>query len=152
MRILLAVDNTAESEAVVKHVLERPMPEDTSIEVLTVLHSKIPAAFPMPALAFTAAHAEEVRWQAHEAPEFLERVADRLRREARVPAEITTKMLEGEPSAVIGQEAAEWEADLVVVGADGRGPIAKAFSGSKADALGRIGGEIEIVKTARAER
>ena len=78
-------------------------------------------------------------------PEELLEVADRddraalaeLRRNVRLPEEARHFVRVGHPADVIGKVAAEWPADLIVIGSHGLGGLGRALLGSVADAVVR---------------
>jgi len=67
-----------------------------------------------------------------EARDALELLADQVRRLGHA---VETRTVEGMPAAVLQEAAAEFAADLVIVGNRGRGPAASAFLGSTSAAL-----------------
>jgi nucleotide-binding universal stress UspA family protein len=145
MRLLLAIDRSAHSDAAVEDVARRLLPEGSEVEVLTVLHSSYPATAPMPALIFSAAHAEDLRAQEAEAPQLVDAVVRKLQR-ARPGIRITTKIVEGEPDEVIVQEASDWQADLIVLGTHDRGRLGETLMGSTARTVAeRAACPVEIV-------
>jgi nucleotide-binding universal stress UspA family protein len=150
MRVLLAIDRSAHGDAAVEEMARRSLPEGSEVEVLAVLHSTYPATLPMPAMVFSAAHAEDLRTQEAEAPQFVDAVARRLQL-ARPGVRISTKIVEGEPDEVIVQEATDWHADLIVLGTHDRGRVGQALLGSTAGTVAeRVACPVEIVHDADA--
>jgi nucleotide-binding universal stress UspA family protein len=133
MRVLLAVDGSPHSHVALEEVASRDWPAGTEIEVLTVLHSGWPL-LPDPSFIMAAAHVVSMRNQKHDAPELLNSAAEQLR--AQAPGlVVTTRVLEGTPHETIVQEAADWTADLIVLGSHGRGTVRRAVLGSVATAV-----------------
>lgn len=130
MKILLAIDGSAHSAAALEEVASRQWPPGTEVEVLTVVHSTTPLLVD-PAFVMAAAYAQTTQELRRHAPELLATAATRLRRD-HPGLRITTKALDGAPRDVIVQEAADWEADLIVLGSHGHGPLRQALLGSVA--------------------
>jgi nucleotide-binding universal stress UspA family protein len=130
MRLLLAIDKSASSEAAVAEVVSRPLPGGTEIELLTVVQPNA-ASVADAGLTMVLAMADDLNRQQANAPEMLRATAYHIRRN--VPqAEVTTKVLEGTPTDVIVQEAVDWKADVIILGSRGWGPMAQAVRGSTA--------------------
>jgi nucleotide-binding universal stress UspA family protein len=117
MRILICCDGSPSSTVAVEAVASRPWPEGTQIKVLTVIHAGMPFVLdPMYVGAFIYLdHIEKAR---KHAPDVAERAAERLRRPG---LNVTTEVLEGSPKEMILDQAAEWGADLIVLGTRGHG-------------------------------
>jgi nucleotide-binding universal stress UspA family protein len=133
LRILLAVDGSPCSVAAVNDVAHCRLPNGSAVEVLNVIHSRVPVMLD-PAITLAAAHAEEQHEQERRSPEIVEAAATRLRRH-RPHLDVTTKVVEGVPKDVILHEATEWHADRVVVGSHGYGRVGRAVLGSTAAAV-----------------
>ena len=130
LRILLAIDGSPCSVAAVNDVAHCRLPNGSAVEVLNVIHSRVPM-MPDPAFALAAGHAEKQHEQERRSPEILQAAATRLRRH-RPHLDVTTKVVEGVPKDVILREAIEWHADRVVVGSHGYGRVGRAVLGSTA--------------------
>jgi nucleotide-binding universal stress UspA family protein len=136
MKILLAIDGSTPSVAAVQEVAYCPLPPDSTIEVLYVIHSRLPVIpdFPPWAVTIAAAHGESIREQSRRAPELLEAAAKLLQRHQR-QATVVTKTVEGAPKDEILREAAAWGADRIVLGSHGRGRAQRALLGTTAAAV-----------------
>lgn len=133
MKVLLAVDGSPHSHLAAAEVAERPWPDGTAVEVLTVLHAAAPLIID-PALVLAAAHVDQLDEQRRSATRLLDDVVARIR--MRAPGlEVTTKVMEGLPADAIVQEAQDWGADLVVVGSHGYGRFKRMVLGSVAGAV-----------------
>ena len=130
LRILLAIDGSPCSVAAVNDVAHCRLPNGSAVEVLNVIHSRVPMMFD-PAFTLAAAHADEQHEQERRSPEILQAAATRLRRH-RPHLDVTTKVVEGVPKDVILREATEWDADRVVVGSHGYGRVGRTVLGSTA--------------------
>jgi nucleotide-binding universal stress UspA family protein len=128
MKILLATDGSACSDAAVSEVCARPWPGASEVEVLHVIWTRLPM-FPDPAFAFVAAHETLLMEARSRAPELLEGIAGRIRA-AHPGLRVTTKVVEGPPKTAIVDEASAWHADLIVVGAHGAGATRRLLLGS----------------------
>lgn len=133
IRVLLAIDGSPCSVAAVNDVAHCRLPNGSAVEVLTAIHSRVPA-IPDPAFAFAAGRADDLHEQARRSPEIQQAALTRLRRH-RPHLEVTTKVVEGDPKDVILREATEWHADRVVLGSHGYGRVGRAVLGSTAAAV-----------------
>jgi nucleotide-binding universal stress UspA family protein len=123
MKILLAVDSSAESHVAVTEVAGRPWPQGTIVEVLSVVD-----------LSYG--------WNAPGLSETLMRSADEAVRAASAVIkssglESTSVVLNGDPKAVVTDYAAEAGADLVVVGSQEHSDVGRFLLGSVARAVVR---------------
>ena len=112
------------------------LPKGSSIEVLTAIHSRLPAVpdFPPWGFMLAAAHSEDLRTQERHAPDLLGAIRKHLQ-PGRRHIEVTTKAIEGRPTEVILREAAEWGADRIVLGSHGFGKTRRSVLGSTAAAV-----------------
>jgi nucleotide-binding universal stress UspA family protein len=148
MKILLAIDGSAHSAAALEEVASRHWPPGAEVEVLTVVHSTTPLLLD-PAFVMAAVYVESTQEIRRLAPGLLGASAARL---GRNPADlrITTKVLEGPPRDVIVQEAADWGADLIVLGSHGHGPLRQALLGSVAAGVAADAAcAVEIIRAGR---
>jgi nucleotide-binding universal stress UspA family protein len=126
MRILLPVDDSTFSDAAVHELLAHVPPKETQVRVLHVLQPLSVTAPPQMA----AMYAPELEGQAREARSLVERVAGILRGAGfRVDSEIE----KGDIRLRIIDSAAEWNADLIVIGSHGRSGLPRLLLGSVAD-------------------
>ena len=133
MRVLLAVDGSPHSQLAVTEVAERSWPDDTVIEVLTVIHAAAPLAID-PAFVIAAAHVDQTAEQRRQSSGVVESAVDEIR--VKAPGlTVTTKVVEGNPKDAILEEAREWGADLIVVGSHGYGRLKRMVLGSVAGAV-----------------
>ncbi len=146
MKILVAVDGSPSSCAAVAEVARRPWPENTQVRLLT-------ADPPTPSTLLPSASPttfdEIVRTQRRAALEHLEKALEVLAKDA-PQLSVTTALVEGFPKDVIVSEAEHWDADLVVLGSQGHGPIRRFFIGSVSLYVAqRVPCSVEIVRPKR---
>jgi nucleotide-binding universal stress UspA family protein len=117
MRILLAVEASKCSQAAVNEVATRSWPPGSEVEVLTVVHSRVPQMFD-PVFFLYAAHEASLQEERRHAPRLVDKT---LRKIKRNPSnlQVTGRTLEGSPDKLIVREAEKWKADLIVLGCHG---------------------------------
>ena len=148
MKVLLAIDGSKHSAAALEEVASRQWPTGTEVEVLTVVHSATPLLVD-PAFALAAAYVETMQELRKRAPELLAAAATRLGRD-HADLRITTKVVEGSPREQIVQAAADWGADLIVLGSHGHGPLRQALPGSVATGVAAdAASAVEIIRAGR---
>lgn len=135
MKILLAVDGSACSDAAVAAVARRPWPAGSEIKLLFAVHSTVPY-IPDPFLLHAAASMDSIAQQRQAADAVLERAAAALRAGSGTrDVPVTCLTVEGSPKEAIVDEAARWGADLIVVGSHGRGVVKRFLLGSVSHAV-----------------
>ncbi|HZI19790.1 MAG TPA: universal stress protein [Pyrinomonadaceae bacterium] len=119
MKIVLAVDGSACSEAAVEEVARRPWPDDTSLRVVSAVEPPAPLAAEPHLLA--GGYFEEVERLKREAAEgVLRRAAARIvEGDGGRALNVTTAVLKGSPRRAVVEDAEGWGADLIVVGSHG---------------------------------
>jgi len=132
LRIVLATDGSPCSDRAVQSVAMRPWPAGSQIEVVSVVHTRMPA-FPDVELMIEAAHLEALAADRERAPARVQRAILCLTEEH--TASVTGKVLEGDPRDAILEEAERWQADLIVVGSHGFGPTKRRLLGSVSQAI-----------------
>ena len=130
MKVLLAIDGSAYSEAAIAEVARRPWPANTEVLVLTVIHAKAPV-MPDPSFVLAAAHFQQIQQLHKEAPALVNRACQQLRERA-PSVTVRTAIEEGLPKDAIVRIAREWGADLIVLGSHGYGRIRGILLGSVA--------------------
>ena len=133
MKVLLAIDGSAHSDAAVAEVAARVWPEGTIVRVLTVLHATTPLILD-PGFVIAAIHVEQTREQSRQAPKIVAAAKRRIRRRS-PDVTVSTSIREGVPKDVIVEEAREWGADLIVLGSHGYGFAKRLMLGSVAAAV-----------------
>jgi nucleotide-binding universal stress UspA family protein len=133
VRILVAIDGSPCSEAVVHSVSARPWPPDSEIRILTVVSSRLPL-IPEPTLTLAAAYETVLAESRSRAPATVNSAASEIRA-AQPQLHVMTSILEGSPKRVIVEEAQEWPADLIVLGSHGFGVASRFLLGSVSQAV-----------------
>jgi nucleotide-binding universal stress UspA family protein len=123
MKVLLAIDTSAASQAALDEIAARPWPPDTHVEVLNVVE---------PAHLWTFSEtAEGVLGRSRE---LVERAREKLRSHGLETAGVS---LSGDPKAVILDHAKTIAADFVVVGSHGTSAVTRFLLGNVAAAVVR---------------
>jgi len=130
MRILLAVEDSKYSQAATRDVAEQTRAQSAEILLLHVIQ---PIAVSSPP-QMAAGYAPELEEQKKQARDLVERFAQTLRRDDfKVAAEIAT----GGVGEKIVERAAEWHADLIVLGSHGRRGASRLLLGSVTEFVAR---------------
>jgi nucleotide-binding universal stress UspA family protein len=130
MKILLAIDGSPHSEAAIVNVARGSWPDETAIEILSVIHASTPLAID-PEIVMPAVYVEQIEERWHRQTMLVNAARDRIEGDA-WGVQVTTKIIEGNPKDVILDEARQWGADLIVVGAGGYGGPKRMVLGSVA--------------------
>ena len=140
MKILIGIDDSKFSEDVLRAIVTQFRTEHTEVRVLHVLQ---PIASAPPQMA--PGYAPELEDQKKPARELVERIAKELR-SAGFKADAVVEV--GDIRERIIDFAAEWGADLIVVGSHGRRGIQRFLLGSVAEFVARHAKcSVEIVRT-----
>ena len=148
MKVLLAIDGSAHSDAAIAEVARRPWPAETEILVLTVVHAAAPL-LPDPSFVLAAAHFEQLQELRDQAPALVQGACHQLQHSA-PSLTVLTAVEEGIPKDAIVEVAREWGADLIVLGSHGYGRISGILLGSVA--LGVLGQSPCSVLVARIKK
>ncbi len=141
MKILMGIDESKSSGDVLRAVVTQFRTENTEVRVLHVLQPIAPSAPPQMA----AGYAPELEDQKKPARELVERIAKQLRSAG---FKVDTAVQLGDIRESIIDSAAEWGADLIVVGSHGQRGIQRFLLGSVAEFVARHARcSVEIVRT-----
>jgi nucleotide-binding universal stress UspA family protein len=125
VKILLGVDSSPLSEAVISEVEARPWPAGTEACVLTVID--------LFALTYSVGYLEPfMKSENRAARQLVDKVAERL---SRRNLQATARVVEGYPAAAIVEQAEPYNADFVFVGSHGHGGFVRFLLGSVAKAV-----------------
>jgi universal stress protein A len=130
MRVLVAVDDSAFSECVIRAVEIGIRHENTEVLVLHVLQP----VEPVPPPEMSQNYAPELEGQKHSARALVEGITGELRK-AGFTAE--SEVLIGDVTKTILDRAAQWRADLITVGSHRQGSIHDFLLGSVAESIAR---------------
>jgi nucleotide-binding universal stress UspA family protein len=133
VKILLAIDDSKFSEAAIKAVIRQVTPQETEVRVLHVIEP-IPIYPDGHAWGYGPEASQVLDEQRKEAEGLVARAGQTLREKN---FKVMTAIEEGNPKVVIIDSAAEWHADLIVVGSHGRKGLDRFFMGSVSEAVAR---------------
>ena len=140
MKILMGIDDSKVSGVVLQAIVTQFRTENTEVRVLHVLQPIAPAP---PQMA--PGYAPELEDQKKPARELVERIAKELRSAG---FKVDTAVEVGDIRETIIDSAAEWHADLIVVGSHGQRGIQRFLLGSVAEFVARHAKcSVEIVRT-----
>ncbi len=126
MKVLIAVDGSAYSEAAVKELISRSWPLHTAVRIISVAHPTI--------MDLLAADVQLLKEEQQRASRIVAKVADEIAKKA-PGLQVSRQVLEGSPKKMIVEEAERWGADLILVGSHGHGPAERFLLGSVAQAV-----------------
>jgi nucleotide-binding universal stress UspA family protein len=133
VNVLLAIDTSVGSETVIGEVSARPWPFGSTLSVLTVVEPPYPSEIP-----------ELYIWAVKDSDRLVRDAAERLCARGLKAAAVVK---EGDPKAVIVEEAERMRADLLIVGASGHSGITRFLVGSVARTAVRFAHcSVEIVR------
>ena len=132
MKILLAIDGSVYSEAAVQELVHRPWPSGTQVEILSVAYPSLDIFDPL--LVGKAFHLDSLNKERKRARRDIDEAAATIQRNTPF-LEVSTKIVDGSPKDVIIQEAADWGANLIMMGSHGYGAAARFLLGSVAHAV-----------------
>jgi nucleotide-binding universal stress UspA family protein len=133
MKVVLAIDGSAHSQAALVEFASLPWPHGTDVRIMTVVNPSFPLVMD-PLFIGVSAHVQQAEDLRNRAPALVE-AARRLILDAAPAIIVTTKIVEGVPKDMIVQEATDWDADLIVLGSHGYGRVRRMVLGSVASAV-----------------
>lgn len=144
MRVLLATDGSQCSDAAIQSVAARNWPPGTDVDVVTVVHTRVPD-IPEITLMGSAAHIQALEEDREKAPGRIDAALRVL--EGRPGLAVRSTIVEGDPATALLDRACREKADLIVVGSHGYGPVKKIALGSVSQAVAtQAGCSVEIVR------
>lgn len=133
MKILLAIDGSECSNAVVTEVLQRPWPADAEFKVLTVY--EVPMVTPQ-AWTISPDYCERVEEVVRDVAQTASVSAwSRLNQKFGSQFPITSEVISGSPQSGILEVAESWNADLIILGSHGYRAWERLFLGSVSQAV-----------------
>jgi nucleotide-binding universal stress UspA family protein len=144
MKILLAIDDSEFSERAVKTVVEHVRPQGAKVQVLHVVNPILANLVRYSSYRFVVNIKKLEQEMLSHAEEVVKRAAETLRK---AKFDVAVRVERGEPKKMILQAAAEWKADLIVVGSHGRSGMDHFLLGSVSEAVARYAPcSVEIVR------
>ena len=138
MRILVAVDGSSASDAVIQEAARRPWPAGSEFEVVTVVD---PFFFTRAPLLLEEAKKSSMQ--------SLEEQAKPL---ADAGWQVSTNVILDNPRHALPRAAGAWKANLILLGSHGRGAMGRLLLGSTAQAVLRHAGcSVEVVRKPASE-
>jgi nucleotide-binding universal stress UspA family protein len=143
MKILLAIDDSKFSQAAIEALTAQAKPKETEVRVLHVIEP-IPVYPDGQAWGYGPESVLVSQEQRKEAEGLVARAGQTLRDTG---FKVTTAIGEGNPRVVIIDSAAQWPADLIMVGSHGRKGLDRFLMGSVSEAVARHARcSVEIVR------
>ena len=141
MKILMGVDESTYSGDVLKTIVKQIRVDDTEIRVLHVLQ---PIALEAPP-QMGPGYIPELQDEKPLARELVERIAKELRGAG---FKVDTAITVGDVRETIIDSAAEWQADLIIVGSHGQRGLKRLLLGSVAEFVARHAScSVQVVRT-----
>jgi len=134
MKILLAVDDSKFSEAATRAVAALIRPQEAQVLLLHIVEPRFYSVPPQMSPGYSPETAEIRKEQRKAAEEAVGRNAQALRNAG---FQVETRVGEGEPRSGILDIAAEWHADIIVLGSHGRAGLQRLLLGSVAETVAR---------------
>lgn len=151
MKLLLATDGSKHSEAAVEEIIQRRLPVNSDVRVISIVNPPMPlSAESLATAAGYHGELEKIEWTG--AQRATEKAADKIRNsDDSGKLNVTTKVISGSPKQVILEEAEAFGADLIVVGSHGHGAIERFLLGSVSQAVAlHARCSVEIVRSHNA--
>jgi nucleotide-binding universal stress UspA family protein len=147
MNILLAIDGSEFSQAATQALVAQMRPEGAEVLVLRVVEPRIFAIPPQMAPGYAPEQDEILKEEFQHAEESVNQASQALRSAG---FSVKTRVVEAEARNGILDIAAEWRADLIVLGSHGRKGLQRFFIGSVAEFVARHADcSVEIVRVPR---
>ena len=151
MKILLAIDGSACSDAAVREVAIRPWPADSEVKVVSVVE---PVLVPAVETWVPPENYIEALEQAGEdqARRIVDKAAAQVREAQGEKLRVSTEIVRGQPKHAIIDEADALGSDLIVVGSHGYRGLTKLWLGSVSQAVAlHAKCSVEIVRNRTAD-
>jgi nucleotide-binding universal stress UspA family protein len=134
MKILLATDGSAFSDATTQAVASRLRPDGSEVLVLQVVEPLMYSTPPQMAPGYAPEMAARIELQMKQAAESVGRAEEALRAAG---FKTSSRVVQAEPRLGILDVAAEWKPDLIVLGSHGRTGLQRLLMGSVAESVAR---------------
>jgi len=134
MKILLAVDGSAYSDAAVEEVCKRPWPSHSEVKVITVAETPVPMG--MEPWAASPDYFLELEKSVNKAAQTaMDNALLKLSTIEDKTLKLSSEIVPGPPRQVIVEEAERWGADLILMGSRGLGVWNRLLLGSVSTAV-----------------
>lgn len=134
MKILLAVDGSAYSDAAIEEVAQRPWPPHSEVKVITA--AETPVIVGMEPWAASPEYFGNLEKSVRDAAKgVIESAVVKLQTTEDKSLKISSEIIQGSPRQVIVEEAERWNADLVVIGSRGLGIWNRLLLGSVSNSV-----------------
>jgi nucleotide-binding universal stress UspA family protein len=152
VKILLAVDGSAYSEAAIEEVLRRPWPPQSEVKVITAFET--PLMVGIEPWAAMPTYFDQLEKAVREAAEAITGGAlEKLKTIKDSTLKISSEAIEGPPKQMIVEEAERWDADLIIMGSRGLGAWNRLLLGSVSSAVVHHAKcSVEIVRRQQADQ
>ena len=134
MKVLLAVDGSKYSEAATRALVSQMHADGLEVLVLQIVEPIYYSAPPQMARGYEPEMAEKLREQTSQAELAVAHAAESLRAAG---FNVKTRVAESEVRSGILDAAAEWQADMIVLGSHGRRGVQRFMLGSVAESVAR---------------
>ena len=134
MKILLAIDGSACSDAAIEEVARRPWPEGSSVKVLTTYELPAPPTAETWALPVNYFEDLDIALR-NQARNIVDTGLQKLKSKLNKSISLDAALIPGPPRTVILDEAEAWGADLIVVGSHGYRAWERFLLGSVSQAV-----------------
>jgi nucleotide-binding universal stress UspA family protein len=134
MKILLAVDGSACSDAAIEEVLRRTWPPQSEVRVITAFDT--PLMVGIEPWAATTTYFDQLQKAVREAAKTItNRALEKLKAIKDTTLKISSETIEGLPRQVIIEEGERWGAELIIMGSRGLGTWNRLLLGSVSSAV-----------------
>jgi nucleotide-binding universal stress UspA family protein len=149
MKILLAVDGSADSAAAVEAVAQRPWPPQSEVKVITA--AETPLMVGMEPWVPSQEYFDQVEKAVREAAQaVIDAALEKLKTIEDKRLKISSETIPGSPREAIVDKAERWGADLIVMGSRGLGAWNRLLLGSVSSAvIHHAKCSVEVVRRAR---
>lgn len=134
MKILLAVDGSAYSDAAIEEVLGRPWPAQSELKVITAFET--PLMVGIEPFAVTPTYFDQLQNAVRSsAKAVIDGALEKLKTIEDTKLKLSGESIQGPPRQVIVEEAERWGADLIIMGSRGLGAWNRLLLGSVSSAV-----------------